>query len=296
MAKIPDDSIGAPATEMVGNSVTGTATGQVGMPLTVTPRKVMVIVHGAGSFPDDYYKPLVAAIEQRLGGAFPYIPVYYADIINPLSLGVTAQVAPVDSPAVASFKQAMLDEMQRTHAAAQQSSRSAGLSALSAEPPPNVITISLVQIILKEVGEYLFTSSIRARIQERVVAALDQAARTYDEIVLASLSLGTFVAFDTLKRTADQYKISSFFTMGSPLAMLRRLGIRQPDLGAINPVNVARWLNLYDTNDVIASSIGPQFPDYRLYDVYVSAGNDPLTAHDYFNNGETQDLLADAMR
>ena len=296
MAKVTVDATGASAIRMVSDPLTGTAMGEVGTPFAVSPRKVIVIVHGAGSFPDDYFKPLVAALEQRLGGPFNYIPAYYADITNPFSLGVTAQVTPMDSPAAASFKQAMIDEMQRTHAAAQQSSRSAGLTALSVEPPPNVVTLSLVQVIVREVGEYLFTSSIRARIQERIVAALDQAAQSFDEIVLATLSLGTLVGFDALTLTADRYKISSFFTTGSPLAMLRRLGVRPADLGAINRANVARWLNLYDTNDVIASSIGPQFPDYRLYDVYVSVGNSPLTAHDYFNNGETLDLLADAMR
>jgi hypothetical protein len=294
MAKIPDDSFGAWAAEATDNPLTGTAAGQVGMPLTGSPRKVMVIVHGAGSFPDDYYKPLVAAIEQRLGGTFNFIPVYYADITNPHSPSITAQVAPTD-PAAADFAQAMLDEMERTHAAAQQSSREAGVTALSAEPQ-NLITISLVRVIVREVGEYLFTYSISARIQERLIAVLDQAVQQYDEIVLASLSLGTLVTFDALALTANRYKISSWFTAGSPLAMLRRLGVRQSDLGAINPANVARWLNLYDTNDVIASPIGPQFPDYRLYDVYVSVGNNPLTAHDYFNNGETLDLLADAMR
>ena len=295
MAKITDDSIGTAAANMLGTPLTGTATGQVGIPFAASPRKVMVIVHGAGSFPDDYYKPLVAAIEQRLGGSFNYIPVYYADITNPLSIGITAQAAPTDSAAAAKFKQDMLDEMRRTHAAAQQSSGTAGFAALSVEAP-NPITLSLVQVIVKEVGEYLFTPSISARIQERVIAKLNQAAQTYDEIVLATLSLGTLVAFDALRQTAGRYNISSFFTTGSPLAMLRRLGVRTADLGAIKPANVSRWLNLYDTNDLIASSIGPQFPAYRLYDVYVSVGNTPLTAHDYFNNGETLDLLADAMR
>ena len=133
-------------------------------------------------------------------------------------------------------------------------------------------------------------------IQRAIKHGLDQAVQEYDEIVLASLSLGTVVSFDVLKQSADRYKIASWFTTGSPLAKLRRVGARPSDLGVIAPANVARWLNLYDTTDIIADAIGPQFPDYRLYDVFVQVGNDPISAHDYFNNGETLDLLADAMR
>jgi hypothetical protein len=201
----------------------------------------------------------------------------------------------VDSPAVAKFKQDLMDEMQRSHDAFLESRGESGvtISALEAE---NVGSIRLVQIIVKEVSDYLFAPNIAAQIQQRLIAGLDQAEQTFDEIVLASLSLGSVVSFDALKLNADRYNISSWFTTGSPLAMLQRLGARPSDLGAIQPANVARWLNLYDTNDIIASAIGPQFPGYRLYDVYVSVGDDPIRAHDYFNNGETIDMLADAMR
>src|SRR5450759_5276926 len=92
-------------------SLAGHAAAVAGVPLAQTPRKVVVIIHGAGSFADDYYKPLVAAIEQRLGGAFNYIPVYYADITNPpASAGITALTAPADSPAKAKFKQDLMAE------------------------------------------------------------------------------------------------------------------------------------------------------------------------------------------
>jgi hypothetical protein len=204
-------------------------------------------------------------------------------------------VAPVDSPAAAKFKQGLMDEMQRSHDAFIESSGESGItiSALEAE---NVGSIRLVQIIVKEVSDYLFAPNIAAQIQQRLIAGLDQAAQKFDEIALATLSLGSVVSFDALEQNADRYKISAWFTTGSPLAKLRRVGVRPSDLGAIQPANVARWFNLYDTNDIIASAIGPQFPDYRLYDVYVSVGETPIIAHDYFNNGETIDMLADAMR
>ena len=280
---------------VASTAVTGTASAQAGKPISQAPRKVMVIVHGAGSFPSDYYKPLVAAIEQRLGGPFNYIPVYYADITNPLIPGIAPLTVPPDPPAAAKFKQDFLAEMQRSYDALQTSPQSVGVSA-SSFGTGNVGGISLVQIIVKEVGNYLFTSSIASRIQTRIVAALDRAAQEYDQIVFASLSLGTVVAFDVLKLFADRYKISYWFTAGCPLGKLRRLDVRPPGVGAIAPASVAHWYNLYDTHDLVASAIGPEFADYRLHDIYVEVGNDPINAHDYFNNGQTLDMLADAMR
>ena len=295
MAKTAKTSASPSVRKSVASSaVTGTASAQAGKPVSQPPRKVMVIVHGAGSFPSDYYKPLVAAIEQRLGGPFNYVPVYYADITNPLIPGVAPLTAPPDPPAAAKFKQDFLTEMQRAYDA-QQTSRRAGVAANSFGTG-NVGGISLVQIIVKEVGNYLFTPSIASRIQTRIVAGLDRAAQAYDEIVFATLSLGTVVAFDVLKLFADRYKILYWFTTGCPLGKLRCLDVRPPGVGAIAPANVAHWYNLYDTHDVVASSIGPEFSDYRLHDIYVEVGNDPISAHDYFNNGQTLDMLADAMR
>jgi hypothetical protein len=255
----------------------------------------MVIIHGAGSFPNDYFKPLVAAIEQRLGGTFNYIPVYYADITNPIIPGVAPLTVPPEAPAVTKFKQDFLAEIQRSYDAQQTSPQNVSVAAVPFGTG-NVGAIDLVEIIVKEVGQYLFTPSVASRIQTRLVAGLDQAAQQYDETVFASLSLGTVVAFDVLKLFAERYKISNWFTTGCPLGKLRRLDARPPGIGAIAPANVAHWYNLYDTHDVVASAIGPEFGDYRIRDIYVEVGNDPISAHDYFNNGQTLDLLADAMR
>ncbi len=256
-------------------------------------RKGMVIIHGAGSFPDDYCKPLVAAVEQRLGGSFDYLPVYYADITNPPATEIAPPVVPPDTLVEAKFKQDLLAEMQRAYDALPPTRRVFGVAGAETR---NVAGLSLAEIIVREVGAYLFRPSVTARIQARLIAGLDQAAQQYDVIVLASHSLGTVVSFDVLKESAGRYKIASWFTTGSPLGKLRRVDMRPSDLGGITPASVTRWLNLYDTTDIIADAIGPQMPDYRLFDVFVKVGNDPISAHDYFNNGETLDMLADAMR
>jgi hypothetical protein len=294
MAKIQDGSAPASAsTEAVSTASTGVASAEAGTPLVRAPGKVMVIIHGAGVFPDDYYKPLVAAIEQRLGGPFHYVPVYYADITNPPG-GIGALDVTPESPDAVKFKQSLMDEMQRAYDAQRESLRADSVTANVAEPG-NVEGIALVQALAREVTRYLFTPSVTSAIQQRLIAGLDQAV-PYGEIILASLSLGTVVSFDVLKQSADHYKISTWFTTGCPLGKLRRVGIRSADLGAISPTTVGHWLNLYDTNDIVASPLGPQFPGYRLYDVFVEVGTNPLTAHDYFNNPATWDLMADAMR
>lgn len=279
------------ASDGAAEVLTGTAAAQIG---ASAPSKVLLIVHGAGSFRDDYYKPLVAAIEQRLGGPFNYIPVYYADVTNPPAASVAPMTSETDSPEAADFKRRFLAEMQRSYEASAAQSP-AGVGAL-AEGAGNVGGIKLVQVIVREVAEYLFTSRVASQIQARFAAGLNQAAREYDEIVLAALSLGSLVAFDVLKEIADHYNISYWFSLGAPMGKLRRVGARAPDLGAITPTHVARWYNIYDTIDVIAGAIGPQFPGYRIHDIYVHVGNDPSSAHDYFDNAESLDLLANAMR
>ncbi|MBM3127583.1 MAG: hypothetical protein FJ009_02995 [Chloroflexi bacterium] len=70
------------------------------------------------------------------------------------------------------------------------------------------------------------------------------------------------------------------------------------DLGAITAQTVARWYNLYDTTDWIADPLGPAFPKpgYRLHDIFVNVAFDPISSHDYFNNRETIQMFADALR
>jgi len=89
-----------------------------------------------------------------------------------------------------------------------------------------------------------------------------------------------------------------WFTTGSPIAKLRAVRRYDDDLGAITAQTVARWYNLYDTTDWIADPLGPAFPKpgYRLHDIFVNVAFDPISSHDYFNNRETIQMFADALR
>ena len=151
---------------------------------------------------------------------------------------------------------------------------------------------------LNEITGYLFNPNAYNAIQKRMRDGLDQAAQNGDAIVIASHSLGTVVAFDALHAIGARYNVSTFFTMGSPLAKLRRLGSRGTDLGQITSDHVKEWLNLYDTTDPIANVLGPAFPlpGYRLRDVFVDVSTDPIPSHDYFRNAETLATIAAALR
>ena len=256
---------------------------------TTAPRRVMVIVHGGGDFPEDYYEPLVAKIEAELGKPFDYLPLYYADVPK-AHVGVAAAPA---SPAEAKFQADLERELRRSFEAALAVQESAGRAVgITATP------IEAFACIAEEVAQYFFDPDIRARIQARLITRLDQAMRQYDEIVLNTLSLGTVVSFDTLKRLANQYEISIWFTCGSPLAKLRRIGVYDASLGAITAQNVARWHNVYDDTDYVGDPLGPAFPSpgYRLHDIFVNVGSGLMGSHDYWNNAETIKMLADAMR
>jgi hypothetical protein len=253
-------------------------------------QKVLVMVHGAGSFPDDWYKPLVAAVENELGHSFAYLPVYYADVMNRRS------VRALETPEQSKFKNDFQQELEKSFAAARvsptiPSDRAVSIAGLPA-PPQRFAGIT------QQVAAYFFTPSIRAEIQARLIGKLDEAKNQASQIVLASLSLGTVVCFDVLKQFANRYKIPIWFTTGSPIAKLRHLGMYDDNLGAMTTQNVARWYNVYDTTDWLADPLGPWFPKpgYRLHDIFVNVAFDSVASHDYFNNRETIQMFAEALR
>ncbi|MCI0476517.1 MAG: hypothetical protein L0Y55_09740 [Anaerolineales bacterium] len=259
------------------------------------PRKpsahpVLVMVHGGGSFPEEWYKPLVAAIEKELGKPFAYLPVYYADVVK--QVGARA----LETPEESKFKTDFQRELQKSFDAARTSSTIPADRAVSIAGLP--APLEQFGGITQELAGYFFDASVRAEIQKRLIKQLDATKKQSRRIIVASLSLGTVVCFDVLKQLANRYKIAIWFTTGSPIAKLRAVGRYDDNLGAITTQNVARWHNVYDTTDWIANPLGPAFPKtgYRLHDIFVNVALDPIASHDYFNNRETIQMFADALR
>lgn len=254
--------------------------------LTTAP--LFVMIHGGGAFPDDWHKPLVRAIERELGAPFDYLPVYYADVM------ARVQTRALATPPEKQFKQELRREFKRAFNAARAHSPRMSTRARDRAPAP----LQQFSIIAQEVSGYLFDATLRDKIQARLIHALQHATEQSNCVILASLSLGTVVCFDVLKRWAQRYPLALWFTAGSPIAKLRRVGRYDDNLGAIKPTTVAQWHNLYDTTDWIADPLGAAFPKpgYRLHDIFINVGSDPIGSHDYFNNREAIQMFAQAIR
>lgn len=262
--------------------------------------QVILFVHGAGKQSPNYYKAPLSALTALLGSEPPHAAVYYADVTNPVPKAHVTRAArnkkkknhpATDGDEATYFKMAFAMLVQGDFDSLPQSERHTAIFAL-----PGQFLAELIATELNEMAGYLFSSKTHEAIQQRMRDGLANAVELGDEIVIASHSLGSIVAFDALHDLASPHPISSFFTLGSPLSKLRRLNIRGPDFGAI-PDSVNEWFNLYDTTDPIANVLGPAFPSrpLRLRDVFVDVNTDPIRSHDYFRNPETLAELTAAL-
>ncbi len=265
--------------------------------------KVLVFVHGAGKYMSNYAEPMVAEIA-LLSGAEPLcVPVYFADICNvgspvgAMAFDVDTEFPPLpcsapEPPEMTDFKLRFEAEVQKN-----QNSLSACEDTFSTRSFEVPFIVEDVATEVNEIARYLYEPTTYNKIQARMCEGLEQAAQLGGEIVIASHSLGTLVAFDALRAAGGLYNISTFFTLGCPLGLLRRLGQRTMDLGQIQVDRVREWQNWYCSADPISSAIGPWFPQqgYRLRDVFVSVASKMPEAHDYLNNKEVLGALARAV-
>lgn len=263
-------------------------------------KQVLVFVHGAGKTDPNYAAEPLAEITRLLGAEPPYVTVYYPDIANLGSpfggASVSAAGGPStldEPPRVRQFKKAYAEQIQSDLNALQHADQAVSVTALPGQDIAELLAEEIDQI-----AGYLFNPLIYNKIQSRLYGGMNQAAHMGDAIVIASHSLGTIVAFDGLRAIGARFNVSTFFTLGSPLAKLRTLGSRPAGLGEIAYDHVGSWLNFYDTTDPIANPLGPAFPlpGYRLRDVFVEVASSPLPAHDYFHNSEVLAEVARALR
>ncbi len=257
--------------------------------------KVIVFVHGAGKHKKDYYKETLTGLTELLGAKPPAVGVWYSDLANgETARGVAGKRKKgngSDGDEAANFNAAFSMLVHSDFNSLPHHERHNAAFIMPAQ-----FLAQMIAADLRQVAGYLFSTKMYNAIQTRVRDGLNQALGMGDEIVIASHSLGSVIAFDCLKETAAQTNVSTFFTLGSPLSKLRRLNIRTNDLGAI-PGNIGEWLNLYDTTDPIANALGPMFPSraFRLRDVFMDVDSDPIRSHDYFHNAETLAELAAAL-
>lgn len=252
--------------------------------------KVIVFVHGAGKYPKNYYREPLGGLTALLGTKPQAVGVWYSDLLH--HAFAAKQNRRVRSGGeVENFQAAFSMLVHSDFAALPHHERHNAAFIMPAQFLAEMIASDLQQF-----AAYLFFSKTYHAIQTRMRDGLNQALGLGDEIVIASHSLGSVVAFDCLRETAARSNVSTFFTLGSPLSKLRRLTIRTNDLGQV-PWNIGEWLNLYDTTDPMANALGPMFPSrsFRLRDVFVDVEADPIRSHDYFHNEQTLAELAAAM-
>lgn len=251
--------------------------------------KVLVNIHGAGKQLSDFYVEGLSALTAILGSGPACLPCWYADLSN---IGVA--VFGIDdaglSPEALEFRAAFEQELDERR------------QEIEAQMPPTGVEFGLTDTAssivdpVADVTRYLFDHAVQTAIKQRLADALEEATQDYDETILVSHSLGTVVAFDVLRESAGRYRISRFFTMGSPLRKLVRLRQRSSDVGAISDATVPVWRNLYDTTDAVADAIGPAFPGYPIQDVFVQVATAPLPSHDYWRNAQVLNMIADTLK
>lgn len=291
--------------------------------------RVMVTVHGAGDWPIGYAQPMLQAITSGLLPAVQGLQVLeanYTDVLK--SLAMQAARAAAGNSAQPLMNALVSDHLQSTIKTLNPEQllqnlirglpQVAGLAASTFFPGSEIVLNALCQIIthqtldqlknsllagifptVQDVVVYLYAqASFQNAFRQRLIDQL-HAAQNFDEVILVSHSLGAVIAFDVLNTwTGSQPNITSWFTMGCPLAKVLRIDSdRQPQLA--NPNVVGRWFNVYNPHDLIANPLTATFTKDSVYDIFVDVKDpqhtDPGSAHDYFSNPHALKLVADAI-
>lgn len=243
--------------------------------------RLIVNIHGTGRTSSDFWVPQVAAVAAQLGWEPPHLPVWWGDLID-----------------VGAVLPAFGDQVNRW---LNQAWPDVGVfSRLDLTPVHQAVgrvfdLCHRVTDAAAGVVAYFTSSRMQESIRNRLRAALNAATRQGHEVVLVSQSLGCLIAFDVLREEAHRHRIHTWFTMGCALGTLVWSGRRPSDLGAISTDTVRHWRNLYSEKDPIGEPLSAAFPGYPISDELVVAGDDPLTAHRYWDNPHVARLIAEAL-
>lgn len=250
----------------------------------------LVLIHGAGKEPSDYYQGFITALEKAMGNPISYLPSWWSDLSN---IGPAVRGGgpdPVQSPEALAFRQAFLQELGL--ASAKKGSPKAGMRAARSLGS----TIILLADVANDVVRYLFDAEVRQMIQKRLIAKLEEARKRFSRTVLVSHSLGTVISYDVLRQEASAYNVRIWFTTGSPLAKLVKLHRCSPQVGEIALPPGIKWENFYDPSDVVASALRQAFKPYPIHDLRVENGSGIMQSHDYWRNPQVVRLVAKALK
>lgn len=170
----------------------------------------------------------------------------------------------------------------------------AALRALSTSRFFSGLAVRMLIFDLKQVRRYLMEEDVRAEVQDRLAAAVDEDIR-----VVVGHSLGSVVAYEALAAHRT-WPVRSLVTLGSPLGVSfvqDRLTNQQPRAW---PGPVEQWTNIADSGDVVAlrKALGGLFggDDRQLRDVEVHNGAHAHNVQPYLTAVETGRAILSGLR
>lgn len=133
----------------------------------------------------------------------------------------------------------------------------------------DAISNMLIRTLFQDLDQYynkVFSTgaytgkSVKSAIRERLSALLKK--HRGKKIMLIAHSMGSIIAYDVLTLLTPDVKISSFVTIGSPLALpvIKKKVLEEQEKDNNNtqvlksPENIDKWNNFSDLNDIIAAN------------------------------------------
>lgn len=120
--------------------------------------------------------------------------------------------------------------------------------------PLGAIAAGKVQDYINDLVVYFFSSKTRRAIQQRLEGFLELHASNGEDVVLLAHSLGSVVAYETLKNREWISNIKpKLVTLGSPLS--KKLVVRMLDVDPVIPIGLIEWVNIFNRFDPIAGRV-----------------------------------------
>ena len=122
-----------------------------------------------------------------------------------------------------------------------------------------------------------------------------------DKLIVISHSFGGEICYEIFSHYAPELKVDCWITVGSQVGLFQEMdlynvklvvpGANQRPAKMPRPANVVRWLNVFDTNDILSYRVEPVFDQSR--DFLYETGYSTLQAHGgYFMRPSFYERLA----